>query len=280
MRSISVLAAVVWLATSSGAWAQNDAGPDEEAGTFTLGQIVVTAPRGASVAIGSETLSAPAIEAFNRNALDDAVNLIPGVVAANSGGSRNERLIFVRGFDRFQVPLSIDGIRIYLPADNRLDYGRFLTPDIAEVQVAKGYASVLDGPGGMGGAVNLVTRKPTRSLEAEMRGVLDLDRDADYAGYTVSGVLGTRQDQWYAQASFARSYRDHWDLAGGFTPALNEDGGAREFSRTEDWRVNLKAGFTPNATDEYAISYTRQEGAKQAPLHVSATSNRVLRNWT
>lgn len=59
--------------------------------------------------------------------------MVPGVSAANSGGSRNERLIFVRGFDRFQVPLSIDGIRVYLPADNRLDFGRFLTPDLAEI---------------------------------------------------------------------------------------------------------------------------------------------------
>ena len=38
------------------------------------------------------------------------------------------------GFDRFQVPLSIDGIRVYLPADNRLDFARFLTPDVAQVQ--------------------------------------------------------------------------------------------------------------------------------------------------
>lgn len=257
-----------------------DRAPDDGRGAFTLGQIVVTAPRLEGIDISSETLSADAMEAFNRNSLDDAVNLIPGVVAANSGGSRNERLIFVRGFDRFQVPLSIDGIRVYLPADNRLDFGRFLTPDIAEVQVAKGYASVLDGPGAMGGAINLVTRKPSKELEFEARGVLDLDRDADYAGYTAFGLIGTRQDQWYAQASFARSFRDHWDLAGGFEPTVNEDGGARDFSRTEDWRVNVKLGYTPNSTDEYSISYTRQEGSKLAPLHISSSDNRVRRNWT
>jgi iron complex outermembrane receptor protein len=95
----------------------------------------------------------------------------------------------VRGFDRFQVPLSIDGIRVYLPADNRLDYGRFLISDIAEVWVAKGYASVLDGPGTVGGAINLVTRK---AIEAEVRGTLNLDSDADYGGYTASGLLGTK----------------------------------------------------------------------------------------
>jgi iron complex outermembrane receptor protein len=247
-----------------------DAG-DAPGGAFTLGQIIVTAPRADDVTINGAALSADAIYTFNRNSLDDAVNLMPGVSSSNSGGSRNERLIFVRGFDRFQVPLSLDGIRVYLPADNRLDFGRFLTPDIAEVQVAKSYASVLDGPGAMGGAINLVTRKPTKEIEAEARGTLSLDRDADYGGYNVFALLGTKQDIWYAQASYTRNVVDHWDLPGGYdaVPGSAENGGARDFSDTRDWRVNAKIGFTPNATDEYAISYTRQEGSKNAPLHVT-----------
>ncbi|MFA7596599.1 MAG: TonB-dependent receptor [Novosphingobium sp.] len=255
-------------------------GPEQDGtkGTFTLGQIVVTGQRPEGIAVTGETMTAQAIEAFNRNHLDDAVNLMPGVSSSNSGGSRNERLIFVRGFDRLQVPVSIDGIRVYLPYDNRLDYGRFLTADVAEIQVAKGYASVLDGPGAMGGAINLVTRKPAREIEVEARGTLELDRDADYAGYNAFALLGTRQDQWYAQASYARTFRDHWDLPGGFTPTAIEDGGEREFSRTRDWRVNAKLGFTPNATDEYSISYTRQEGSKNAPLHVTNPSPQAW-NW-
>jgi iron complex outermembrane receptor protein len=285
VRHLTTLASVIALALSAPAFAQDDeaqpAADNSGDGTFTLGQIVVAGQRPEGIAIGSDTLTAEAIYAFNRNSLDDAANLVPGVTAGNSGGSRNERLLFVRGFDRFQVPLSIDGIRVYLPADNRLDFGRFLTPDIAELQVAKGYASVLDGPGAMGGAINLVTRKPSKALEVEARGTLNLDRDVDYAGYNVFGLVGTRQDKWYAQASYSRNFQDHWKMAGGFVPTTaNEDGGERDFSRTEDWRVNAKAGFTPNATDEYAISYTRQEGAKNAPLHVTDTSNASLRNWS
>ncbi|NIJ38494.1 iron complex outermembrane receptor protein [Sphingopyxis panaciterrae] len=270
------------LAAAAPAHAQETDRPaPSEDSAFTLGQIIVTAPRAENITIGTETLSSDAIYSFNRNTLDEAVNLMPGVTAANSGGSRNERLIFVRGFDRFQVPLSLDGIRVYLPADNRLDYGRFLTPDIAEIQVAKGYASVLDGPGAMGGAINLVTRKPTKALEAEARATIDLDRDIDYAGYNVFALLGTRQDKFYAQASYTRNFRDHWDLAGGYDPAPGsaEDGGERDFSRTRDWRVNAKVGFTPNATDEYSISYTRQEGAKNAPLHVTDGVG-AQRNWS
>jgi iron complex outermembrane receptor protein len=280
MRHLFCAASLLALATP--AFAQQGEAPSDAmdgSGAFGLGQIVVTGQRPSDLSIGSDSVGQEAIYRFDRRTLDDAANLIPGVTAGNSGGSRNERLLFVRGFDRFQVPLSIDGIRVYLPADNRLDYGRFLTPDIAEIQVAKGYASVLDGPGGMGGAVNLVTRKPTKALEIEGRAQLNLDRDADYGGYTGFALLGTRQDRWYAQASFTLNRTDHWDLPGGFSPTVNENGGARDFSAAKDWRVNAKIGFTPNATDEYVLSYTRQEGEKNAPLHVTDTSNVSLRNW-
>jgi len=272
--AVSLIAVPVW-AQDAPPPAASEAGD----GTFELGKIVVTGYRSVDAAIESDRVGQEAIYRFDRRTLDEAANLIPGVVAGNSGGSRNERLLFVRGFDRFQVPLSIDGIRVYLPADNRLDYGRFLTPDIAEIQVAKGYASVLDGPGGMGGAVNLVTRKPVKALEIEGRAQLNLDSDLDYGGFTGFGLIGTRQDHWYAQASYGINTTDHTDLPGGFTPTVNEDGGARDFSKARDWRVNAKIGFTPNDSDEYVLSYTRQEGRKNAPLHITDTSNVSLRNW-
>ncbi|MES1971771.1 MAG: TonB-dependent receptor [Pseudomonadota bacterium] len=274
---IFLLATVAILLFPGVASAQSEAAPPAGApaaqaaddSAFGLGQIVVTGVRPKGAAVGADTLGQEAIYSFNRTSLDEAASLIPGVTAGNSGGSRNERLLFVRGFNRFQVPLTIDGIRVFLPADNRLDYGRFLTPDIAEIQVAKGYVSVLNGPDGMGGAVNLVTRKPVKALEVEARGTLNLGHDAEYAGYNVFGLVGTRHDRWYAQASYARTFQDHWDLADGFRPTLVEDGGHRGLSRTEDWRVNARIGFTPNATDEYSLSYTRQEGAKLAPLHIT-----------
>lgn len=251
-----------------------------DAGSFGLGEIIVTAPRQTSgVAIDTTTLSSEAIYAFNRATLDDAASLIPGVSSANTGGSRNERLIYVRGFNRFQAPLSIDGVRVFLPADNRLDYGRFLTPDIASIQVAKGYVSVLNGPDGMGGAVNLVTRTPTKALEAEGRITTDLDREGKGQGYSLFGLLGTRRDAWYVQGSYARNQVDHTTLPDSFSPTATEDGGRRDLSRAEDWRLNLKAGWTPNDTDEYSISYTRQEGEKAAPLSTTDPLS-IQRFWT
>ncbi len=61
----------------------------------------------------------------------------------------------------------------------------------------------------------------------------------------------------------------HWTLPKSFTPlGLAEDGGERDGSYSKDWRINAKVGFTPNDTDEYSLSFTRQSGEKGAPLGV------------
>ena len=88
-----------------------------------MGKIVVVGSQEGQPGIGGAVLSSEQIWAFDRKSLDQAVNVVPGVVSTfDANGRRNESDIFVRGFGRWQVPLMVDGVRIYLPADNRLDF--------------------------------------------------------------------------------------------------------------------------------------------------------------
>jgi iron complex outermembrane receptor protein len=238
---------------------------------FSLGEINVVAPHDGAAGVGGAVVSREEIWNFDRNSLDRAVNIVPGVVSSlDSNGRRNESDIFVRGFGRWQVPMMIDGVRIYLPADNRLDFSRFLTADIGEIQIQKGYVSVLDGPGGMGGAINLVTRKPVKPFEAELQGGLSFGRNGDKEGWNTYAMLGSRQEKFYVQGSVNAVDRDFWTMSGKYKPTPNslEDGGRRLGSDSSDWRISLKAGYTPNATDEYTINYIKQSGEKGAPLNV------------
>ncbi len=247
---------------------------DGTPGIFTLGQLDL---------IGGTTITNEAMWTFNKVTLDEAARIVPGVTVHSAGGSRNERDILVRGFDRQRVPLYLDGVRVFLPADNRLDFNRFLTPDLSEIQFQKGYVSVLNGPGGMGGAINLVSRKPTKEIELEGRTGLTFNGDADdLNAWNAYAYAGTKTDTYYAQVSGTILDRDHWNLSDDFRPVnlANEDGGARDHSDIEDWRINVKAGFTPNATDEYSINYTTQSGEKSAPLHVEGQSIPPQRYWT
>lgn len=254
---------------------------------FVLGTIIIQAQEEQGGGTSS-TVSAEDVLRQNRPTLDDALRTVPGVSVGNTGGSRNERLVYVRGFDRFQVPLSIDGIRVYLPADNRLDYGRFLTPDLSEVQVQKGYVSVLNGPGGMGGAINLVTRQPTQPFEGEARLGLEAGNRGDIAARSGFLSLGTKQENFWAQASYLRRDSDGFYLSRDYSPRPQQGAGLRDNSDTDDSRVNLKAGWTPNATDEYVFSYTRQTGSKNAPYNIDQPisgipgtgDDRPQRDWT
>lgn len=159
-------------------------------------------------------------------------------------------------------------IRVYLPAGNRLDYSRFLTPDPAEIQVQKGYVSVLNGPGGMGGAINLVTCQPAQPFEGEARLGVEAGNRGDISGRTGYLSLGSKQDQFWLQGSYLRRDSDGFYLSRDFQPRVQQRAGLRDYSDSEDSRLNLKAGWTPNATDEYVLSYTRQTGQKNAPYNV------------
>jgi iron complex outermembrane receptor protein len=251
-------------------------------GVYQLGQIHVTASTGGGSEFGDfggSTISNAQTERNNTSTLDKAIDLVPGVSAATTGSQRNETNIYVHGFDRLQVPLSIDGVRIYLPADNRLDFARFLTDDISEIQIAKGYVSVLDGPGGLGGAINLVTKKPVKAFEGEWRSQAEFGNNGAFDGFKNYGRVGTKQDNYYLQASAAWRKVEGWELPSSFTPTSVEDGGRRDFSASNDWSVNLKAGWTPNAEDEYSINFVRQNGKKDAPYNIQPTASPKYWSW-
>jgi iron complex outermembrane receptor protein len=120
----------------------------------------------------------------------------------------------------------------------------------------------------MGGAINLVTSRPTKPFEVE--GGLSGGGRSSFEGSNGYMLLGTRQPKFYAQGTVAYSNVDHWTLSSNYTPPPNslQPAGVRLQSDTEDWHVNAKLGFTPNATDEYTVNYMKQSGEKGAPLNV------------
>lgn len=241
---------------------------------FTLGTIAVTGTR---VPVGElpleqvgSTVTRSQMLQFGRETVGDAVNLLPGITLSNN--QRNELLVFLRGYDARQVPLFIDGVPVYVPYDGFVDFNRFSTYDVAAVQVAKGFSSVAYGPNALGGAINVVTRRPQRALEGDAFIAAASGRDRQ-AGFNV----GTRQGAWYAQLGM--SYRDAagFRLSGDFRPTPTEDGGLRNNSDRRDAKLTFKLGFTPRGSDEYAVVYHRQDGRKGQPPTVGNTGIRYWR---
>lgn len=241
---------------------------------FTLGEVEVSARAEEETAgLIADRVYAEEMRAFNADNLAQAVNLLPGVTASATG-ARNERTVYVRGFDIKHVPLFQDGIPIYVPYDGYPDLGRFTTFDLSEVVVAKGFTSVLYGPNTMGGAINLVSRRPATSLEGEVgAGFSSGDSYNAYAN------LGTRQDNWYLQGGFSYLDSKYFPLSDDFSPSTAENGDHRENSSHRDQKLNFKVGYTPKDEDEYAVSFIDQHGKKGTPPYAGSDPSVTVRYW-
>lgn len=237
---------------------------------FKLGEVTVLGRR--SLDSASTALSCQ-IEAFNRLDVGRALNLLPGVTLSNVG-ARNESMVYVRGFDLRQVPVFIDGIPVYVPYDGYVDLGRFTTFDLAEINVSKGFSSVIYGPNTLGGAINLVSRRPQKKLEFDGRAGL-----LSGQGHRLNLNLGSKLGKFYLQGSASQLKQETFPLSANFVPQTQEDGGNRENAYRNDRKYSLKVGFTPNATDEYTLSYINQQGTKGTPPYVGSDSRQVARFW-
>jgi iron complex outermembrane recepter protein len=256
-----------WLAAILGSLALGASAPAlADADRFDLGVVEVTADAdGVGVEYpGVERITAEELRRHERWDATEALNLLPGVMIENIG-NRNERVVFIRGYDSRQIPLFVDGIPVYVPYNGSIDLGRFTTFDLAEIQVTKAFTSVLYGPNTLGGSINLVSRRPSGPFEADVLAGVGFDDNWAQNVHRLAANFGSNQGGWYVQGGASVLDRSHFRVSGDYTPGGAEDGGRRNNSDQKDTKFSLKFGLTPNATDEYALSYYRQDGEKGTP---------------
>jgi iron complex outermembrane recepter protein len=240
---------------------------------FHLGRVQLEVVEDAFPVPTTTAIDATQFRARNLRVLPDALNLMPGV-AIQRIGPRNERGVFVRGFDARQVPLFIDGIPIYVPYDGYVDMDRFLTDDIAEIQVSKGFTTVTSGPNALGGAINVVSRQPS--------GPLDLDLGTGYAaGGQVSGFAnaGTRWKRFWLQGGFAWLSSDFVPLSGEFRPVPLQPNSNRANSYQTDYRGRVQVAYTPRDGDQYSFGNVEQRGEKGNPPYAGTDARVRPRFW-
>jgi len=242
-------------------------------GPFQLGRVEVTVTAEAPQALGASVLDSTDIERHARAAVTDVLAMAPAV-AAYRVGSRSEGVVYIRGFEMRQIPVYLDGIPIYAPYEGYADLDRLAAHEIAEVQIAKGFSSPLYGPNALGGAVNLISRKPAAPHYGEF--------GAGWAsGRTISGFasLGARLRTWYVQAGGAGLGRDHFPLSSGFTVNALQPTLERLNSDRRDGQGHFKIGFTPREDQEYVLGYLRQSTRKGQPPYAGDDAAVRVRYW-
>jgi len=236
---------------------------------FELGEVRI---KGATDTLQSGRLGYKTINRYNRLDVSRALNLLPGITLS-AVGPRNESSVSIHGFDSRQVPVYLDGMPLYVPYDGYVDLARYTTFNLSEIQVAKGYSSVLYGPNAEGGAINLITRKPVSPFEADVvAGWLN-------GGYRLNTNIGANTGKLYYQFSASQLKQNYFPLSADFKPTATEDGGNRNNSYRNDIGVSGKIGFTPTENQEYAVGYSYQRGKKGNPVYAgSDTQNSLFKN--
>ncbi|WP_409417563.1 TonB-dependent receptor plug domain-containing protein [Flavobacterium sp. PS2] len=201
------------------------------------------------------------MESQNKMDVSQALNMLPGV-SLTASGPRNESMVSIRGFDLRQVPVYMDGIPVYVPYDGYVDLARFTTFDLAAIDVSKGFSSVLYGPNSLGGAINLISRKPSEILEYD--GSLGMINSNGYKGNI---NIGSNLGKFYVQGGYSYLHRDSFRMSSNYVPSKNEDGGQRDNSYSTDQKISFKVGWTPTEKSEYAIGYINQQGEKGNPVY-------------
>ena len=268
---------------AANAWAQNAAPSQTATPVFQLGEVdVQTSAVSAPPPGGTSSSVVTQQQMLDRGALNvgEALDALPGVTPVTLG-QRGETQVNIRGFDSRQTTLNIDGIPIYVPYDGNVDLSRLLVPGISEIVVTKGLGSLMYGPNNMGGSINIITQAPTKKLEGSMTGGLTANQHKLY-GNDFSVQLGSRIDsRWYVQGGVATANCDGFPLSGSFTPVAAQPGGDRLNASSHDINANLKVGFTPNATDDYALGIYTVNSDKDSPPYTGNTkvTGQPVRYW-
>jgi iron complex outermembrane receptor protein len=264
-------AGICWAVAGGAAHAQ-----EAEQGT-PLGVIEVIGSASEGLPPGADVLDIDTIREQARRNVAEALDLLPGVTRQNMG-QRRDTLINVRGFDSRQVTLYIDGVPVYVPYDGNLDLARFDVEDLSRIVVTKGLTSVLYGPNALGGSINLVSRRPRTALEGRAYAGFDADRSG-VPTYRAGGRIATDQGAWYAQASAFWQDSDGFELPSDYPRSANQPGGRRANSAQRDLDLAFKIGWTPNATDEYALNVYHVDATKQTPPYDGHAPGVAARFW-
>ena len=239
---------------------RGEAEGEERSGKYALGEVVVS---GKSEGVEStetvHTVTAEDIGNAGARTLDQAIVLLPGV-NVRIGGEGTPR-IDIRGFRTRHVLLLLDGIPMNSAFDQQFDPTILPTENIAEIKLTEGASSILYGQGGLGGVINIITKKGTKGVKGRIAG-----ETGDHEPYLArASVSGAREKvDYFFGGSFSKV--DGFPLSGDFRPTSEQGAGYRKNSDRERSSVFGTVGFTPNKDLTLGVNgtYTERRFGKPA----------------
>ena len=195
-------------------------------------------------------------------------------------GADAESVARARGLAPADLPVLLDGVPLGSAFDGRSHLDLIPAAAIEKIVVRLGATSVLDGPGGQAGAIEIVTRRPRGTLDTTFRGRGATGGEPDF-----EVTAGGRAEPVGYVASAAYQRTDGYHLSRSYAAQRNEDGRERNNSDRRLSQLLLKADYAPVPASTFYGAFDYQDGAYGVPPHESATDPAYLRvdawrRWT
>ena len=246
----------------------------------TVEEVVVTAEHRAenvqNTPISITAVNAQTLEQRGVTNILDLAASVPNVTMRQGGsGSGLSNQTFIRGIGQSdflfayspRIAFYVDGVYFSTVYGSTFDL-----LDIDHIDVERGPQGVLSGRNAAGGAINIVSKKPTGDdagfIEAtggtlnrfDIKGAVDQTLIPDDLFLRLSG-MHTQRDGWVKVENFACV---HPELAGRLpTTGTNTSDGCQEgtLGAVNDWAVRAQLRWTPNARieDNISVDYTRSD---------------------
>ncbi len=218
-------------------------------GAYRLAEIVVSAESESIVeSVGTlHRVTARDIQDNGARTLDEALELIPGLII-REGGEGTPR-IDIRGFRTRHVQLFLNGIPVVDTYDGQFDPTLIPAEIISEIKVTTGGGSVLYGPGGNGGAIDIITKSGRSGLHGTVGG--EIAEGERYLGKASLSGGGEKADYYLGINAYDR---DKFTLSNDFDDTKDESGDYRENSDRE--RTHLFGNTTYRLGDRTQMGLT------------------------
>lgn len=235
--------------------------------TYRFGETITVVGERSRLADETATVDVVTAEDIQRRgarSLDEAIALLPGVYVRM--GADGVPRIDIRGLRTRNVLLLQDGVPLNSSYDGQFDPAAIPVDNIASIKVMRGTSSMLYGPGGNAGIIEIVTRSGGATIQGGLQAEVT-DPQAWLARGSVSGSLGPA-----AVSLSGSSYdRDHFDLPGGFKATSQQPKGERVNSDREDRAVQGNLVFGQQGSS-LGISLGYREGDYGKPPGIYSTS--------
>jgi iron complex outermembrane receptor protein len=202
-----------------------------------------------------DTLTARDIDRGNAADVGEALSQMGGLWMKRKAAVDND--VIVRGFQRGNIDMLIDGARVYGACPSQMDppAGHVDLSQVERVEVTKGPFDMRNA-GSLGATVNVVTKNPEQGFSVRID-----SRFGSFGAYApgITASYGGDRFQLLAGYSYQTSgpYSDGHGQA--FTNHTNYSAigrSAKAFDAQGGW---FKAYFTPADGQQLSMSYTRQQ---------------------